>query len=181
MSQRKLSLFPERFDQGRTSLCSAQRTARGMGQLLKVGGAEVGNSMAFPVSPDVFSRIEFRRISGKSGQNDATSLSLNKEADYSTAMHRQPIPDNQQVTRQLTQKMPEEVHHLWRSNCARIQSEIEFPPGDPGNDREVFPVEMKLQYRRLASRRPSTGYVRAFTQPTFIDKDYRSAFPEGFF
>jgi hypothetical protein len=162
-------------------LGSAQRAACGTCQLLKVGGAKVGYAMAFPVSPNVFSRIELRRIGRKPGQNDSTGLSIDKAAYDSAAMHTQAVPDDQQIPRQLAQNMSEEIDNLRCPDRTRVQSEIEPPPGNRGNNREGLPAEMKLQHGRLTSGRPGPRHVRALTQPAFIDKDYGSALSEGFF
>src|SRR3954449_5508051 len=58
---------------------------------------------------------------------------------------------------------------------------VEVPDGDAGDDRERFPVEMKLQDGCLSARRPGAPPMRPLAQTTFVDEDDRPALVLGFF
>jgi hypothetical protein len=81
----------------------------------------------------------------------------------------------------VTQQVPEEVDNLFGFHGAVIQPEVEVPEGNPGDRRQIVPVEVVLKDRRLASRSPSAGAMRLLGKATFVDKDYRAAFPTRFF
>src|SRR5947199_10791013 len=58
---------------------------------------------------------------------------------------------------------------------------VEVPDGDAGDDRERFPVEVKLEDRCLSARRPGASAMRPLAQTTFVDEDNRPALGLGFF
>src|SRR5205807_7265828 len=58
---------------------------------------------------------------------------------------------------------------------------VEVPDGDAGDDRERFPVEVKLEDRCLPARRPGAPPMRPLAQTTFVDEDDRPALVLGFF
>jgi hypothetical protein len=87
----------------------------------------------------------------------------------------QPVPDHQQLARQVAQQMAEEVDHLGGMDGAGIKPEVKVPPGDAGRRRQHLPVEMMLQYRGLSARRPGPYSLRPFAHSAFVDKDDRTA------
>lgn len=58
---------------------------------------------------------------------------------------------------------------------------VEVPVGDAGDDRQGFPVEVKLEDRRLPSRRPGAPPMGPLTQPAFVYEDDRPALFLSFF
>ena len=58
---------------------------------------------------------------------------------------------------------------------------VEVPDGDAGDDRERFPVEVKLEDRCLSARRPGASAMRPLAQTTFVEEDNRPALVLGFF
>ena len=58
---------------------------------------------------------------------------------------------------------------------------VEVPDGDAGDDRERFPVEVKLEHRCLSAGRPGAPPMRPLAQTTFVDEDDRAALVLGFF
>jgi hypothetical protein len=59
MSERQLSLTPERSDQERAALNGAEAAARAGLQISVVRGAAVGEFLVLEMTPDVLVRIEF--------------------------------------------------------------------------------------------------------------------------
>ena len=48
---------------------------------------------------------------------------------------RQPVPDHQELARQVAQQMAEEIGHLGGMDGAGIEPEVKVSPGDPGRRR----------------------------------------------
>jgi hypothetical protein len=94
---------------------------------------------------------------------------------------RQPVPDHQQLAREVAQQMAEEVDHLGGMDGAGIEPEVEVPPGDAGRCRQHLPVEMMLQHRSLPARRPGPHPMRPFAHSALVDEDDRAPLAEGFF
>lgn len=174
-------MLPESGDQGWFSLSPEKRPASRAGQVLKIFGAEVGQSMLFPVSPQVLNGIQFRRIGGQPGQVDAAFLRLHMGLNLSAAVSRQAIPDNQQAIRQMGLQMAKKVDHLRPADGTGIESKIEVSVGDTRDGGQIFPIEVMLENRRLPSWRPSPAYVRTLGQSALVDEDDDSAFFSGFF
>src|SRR5262245_25284040 len=103
-SQRKLCLLPEGADQSWPALATSQLSARFPAQVQKIFRAEVGQRMAFEMTPDVFDRIEFRSISRKICQDDLALSVFDVASNRATAMHRQTVPDHQQLAANLATK-----------------------------------------------------------------------------
>ena len=57
-------------------------------------------------------------------------------------MRWQPIPHHQQLARQVTQQVAEEVHHPGRADGAGVEPEVEVPPSDAGGGRQHLPIEV---------------------------------------
>src|SRR5713226_3149270 len=152
-----------------------------MAELAKIARAEVGQLVMFPVAPDVFDRIEFRGVGRQALDREPARLVADELRDQPRPVLRQPVPDHQQLARQVAQQMAEEVDHLGGMDGAGIEPEVEVPPGDAGSRRQHLPVEMMLQYRGLPARRPGPHPMRSFAQSAFVDEDDRAPLAEGFF
>src|SRR3982750_4498313 len=66
-------------------------------------------------------------------------------------------------------------------NCLLEDLKVEVPDGDTGDDRERFPVEVKLEDRCLPARRPGAPPMRPLAQTAFVYEDDGAAFFLGFF
>ncbi len=96
-------------------------------------------------------------------------------------MAGQPVPNDQQLARNVAQQMREKLDDLPAADGAGKQPEIEVPPGHPCHRRQRLPVEVVLQHRRLSARRPGAAAVRALAQSAFVEEDDRPAFVFGLF
>lgn len=83
---KQFSLFPEGFHQGGTAAHPPQRLARGPSQLGEILRAEIGQFVLLAVSPDVFDRIQFRRIGRQTLQMDAVVLLSDVIPDQAAAV-----------------------------------------------------------------------------------------------
>src|SRR5260370_26501023 len=135
----------------------------------------------FQVAPDIFVRIEFWGVGRQPLDRQPAPLRADNLRDQPRPVLRQPVPDHQQLARQVAQQKAEEVGHLGGMEGAGIEPEVEGPPGDPGRRRQHLPVEMMLQYRGLSVRRPGPHPMRPFVHSAFVDEDERAPLAEGFF
>jgi hypothetical protein len=91
-----------------------------MAELGEVARAEVGQLVLFPVAPDVFQRIEFRRVGGQVCELDPTPLPGDILSDQPAAMGfgRAPVSG---VLRQREADLAHRgaVESLWTQNPAR--------------------------------------------------------------
>src|ERR1700690_160136 len=181
MLELQLSLLPERPDQGRTSLHGAQAVARSALQVAEVRGAAVGEFVVLEMAPDVFGRIQFGRVGGQLFDLNGTVQGLQVVAHERRAMGSQSVPDDQQRLADLLPEGVQELDDLRSLDGAGKESEIEAAEGDSGNDRQLAPVEVVLQDRSLALRRPGTHSGRPLAQSGLVDEDddpplFRSVF-----
>ena len=77
--------------------------------------------------------------------------------------------------------MSQELDHFFFSDRLVEDLEIEIPQCHPGGDGNGLPVEVILQYRRLAARSPGAAAMRAVAQSAFVNEDERATFRLGFF
>jgi hypothetical protein len=133
------------------------------------------------MSKDVFTGIQFRRISWKIFQLDTAVLSLNEKLHQGASMCRQSIPDDQQRSGNVAQQVSQEFNQLGSFDGSFKQTKVKVPPADPCHQGQHLPVEVVLQHRSLAFRRPGTAAVRTLTQPAFVDEDDRPPFTFGVF
>lgn len=137
--------------------------------------------MAFPVSPDVFCRIEFGRISRETCQEHMAALPFQKSPQLATSMNGQAIPNDKEFSSHLAAQMGQEVQHLRGADRPGIEAEVELPPRNAGDHRKLFPVKMKFQLRRLPAGRPCATDMRTLADAAFVYKDNGAALAKGFF
>src|SRR5689334_902225 len=180
-SQRKLGLLPECPDQRRASLAAPQLTTGFLAQMRDVLGTEVRQGVTFEVAPDVFGRVEFRRVGGQSRQHDVSGRTLHVVLHPPAAMHRQAVPDHQQPAFHLAAQVAQELHRLRGFDAAAIKPKVKLPPGDAGNHRKISPSVIESQLGRLADGCPGAHDAGTFREAAFVHKDQRAAFFQGLF
>ena len=137
--------------------------------------------MLLQISPDVFNRIKFRCIAREKFNFKPSLCFFNKIPDHSTVMAAQSVPNHEKVARYMAHQMSQELYDLGTSNRSGKQSEVKSPPSDAGNGRNCLPIEVKLKYRSLPTRRPGTTSMRPFAQTAFVHKYNRLPLYLGFF
>lgn len=174
-------LFPEGFHQPRTAAHPPQRLPGRPAQLGEVLWAEVRQFMLFAVTPDVFHRIEFGRVSRQILQMDVPTLSGYKLAHQATAVDGQAVPNNQQPEANVPLEVFQELDYLRSLDAPREKAEVEIPEGNPSHGRKALPVEGVLQDRSLAARSPSADPVWALAQTALVHKHYGTLLSESLF
>ena len=137
--------------------------------------------MLFAIPPDVFDRIELRRIGRQTLQMDAAALLSDIFPDQSATVCGQTIPDDRQPAAHVLLEVFEKLDHLRSLDAAGEESEIEIPDGDARHGRKTLPVEGILQHRSLTPRSPGSDPMGALAQSAFVHKHYGAALLERFF
>ena len=137
--------------------------------------------MMFPMTPDIFHRVEFRRI-GRKKFHFHPSIGFSDEIpNHPTAMAAKAVPNHEKIARDMAHQMSEKLHNLRTSNCSRKQPEVKSPPSDTGYCGNRLPVEVELEHRSLPARRPCAATVRSFAQTAFVHKYNGLPLQLGFF
>jgi len=177
----KFSLFPEGTDEGGSSADALENLSGGMSEIPKVFWTKVWQCVLLKVAPQVFHWVEFRRVSGHELDLQSLTLSGDKLGDDLAAVDRRAVPEDQEFSGQVAQEMAQEFDHLRAFDAAGMEGKIIVPPSQPGDGREAFPVEGKLQDRCLPPGGPSAHTVRLLTQPAFIEEEDGTALGARFF
>jgi hypothetical protein len=137
--------------------------------------------MLFPVPPDIFDRVKFRRISRQKLDLQPAFRLVHEIAHETATMAFQSIPDNQELAGDMTHQVREELNNLRAPDCSWKQPEVESPPCHTGDGRERLPVEVILKNWRLSARRPSPASMGPLAQAALIDENYGLSALLGFF
>src|SRR5258707_13051472 len=90
-------------------------------------------------------------------------------------MTGQAVPNDQQLIRQMTQQMSEELDH-WRTlDGAGKEPKVKVPPRHPRHCRQSLPVEVVLQHRGVSPRRPGAAAMRPCVEPALVGANYGPA------
>ena len=70
-----------------------------------------------------------------SRRRPASRCAARRARSFPGPVLRQPVPDHQELARQVAQQMAEEIGHLGGMDGAGIEPEVKVSPGDPGRRR----------------------------------------------
>src|SRR5262245_11298648 len=126
--------------------------------------------MLFPIGPDVFDRVQFRRIAGKVLHPQALALLGDEIAGKLAAVGGKPVPDKPQRSGNMAQQSLEKVDYLGAFDAALVEPAVKVVERDPRRRREGVPVEVVLQDGSLATRRPGAHPVRPLAYSAFVDE-----------
>src|SRR6202790_693399 len=96
-------------------------------------------------------------------------------------MTGQAVPNDQQLIRQMTQQMFEELDYLRTLDGAGKEPKVKVPPRHPCHCRQSLPVEVVLQHRGLSPRRPGAAAMGPFAEPALVDENYDPVLIFGLF
>ena len=168
----KFSLVPKGADEAGTFTSDSTKCMGcPAGEMPEIAGAQVGQLVLFPVSPEVLYWVEFRRISRKTFHSDFTVQAFQISPHKLAAVCGYPIPDDEEFTFDVTLKVFQEIDYLFGFDRTGVEAKIKVPPRKPGYGRELLPVEVELQDRGLALGTPCTHPVGLLAQADFVDKD----------
>ena len=177
----KFSLSKTGEDNLGASSHAPQRGRRIAAQFPRVAHDQVPDLVLFEVRPQVFDRIEFRRVGRQRCHLQAPLGGGNEVFDQPAAMDHSSIPEDQQRRAQVAQEHFEKFDNLRAFDRTGMDLKIEVPEGDSRNDRKTLPAESLLENRRLAARRPSAHPVRPRAQAAFVDENNGAPLAARFF
>ena len=164
--------MPEGADEARAFTAD---TTQGMGgpagKLPEIAGAQVGQFVLFPVTPEVLDRVKFRGISRETFHPDFALQALQVCPHQLAAVSGYAVPDDEEFTFDMTLEVFQEIDHLLGPDRTGIEAKIKVPPRQPGDGRELLPVEVELQDRGLALGTPSAHPMWLLAQAAFVDED----------
>ncbi len=98
------------------------------GKLPEIAGAQVGQLMLFPVTPKVLHRVEFGCVSRKTFHPDFTVQAFQVRTHELAAVGGHAVPDNEQLSSDMTLEVFQEIKHLLCSDCTGIEPKVKVPP-----------------------------------------------------
>ena len=152
-------------------MSALELVAGGGMQLGEIVGAVVGQRMTFEPCPKVFDRIQIGRVRGQEGDLDMSVDRIQILAHQAAAMRPQTIPDHQQRLAQVRFERFQELDDFFLLDTARVQSEQTVGARETSNHRDMIPIEVKLDNRRLSLGRPGTNPRGAFADSRLVDED----------
>lgn len=159
MKLKQLSLFPKCSNQCWEPSHPPQCFSGMLAELNQVLGTEMREIMLFPMPPDIFHRIELRRIGWKKLNLPLPRGFVHKIPDQAASMASKPIPDDEKITRDMVHKMREELDDLRTSDCARKQSKVKGPPCNARDCRKSLPLKVILKNRSLPAGQTKSDNV----------------------
>jgi hypothetical protein len=137
--------------------------------------------MVFAVRPEVLHRVQFRRVGRQVLRLQTPFLVADELLCDATAVGWEPIPNQQNVAMDITEQVLEELDDLLGLDGVLEDLKVKVPNGQPGDDGQSLPVEVKLEDGRLPARCPCTPPVGPLAETTFVDEDDRAPLFLSFF
>ena len=139
----------EGFEPIGTVLNRSRMGAGHVGEFVGVGNRKVRHGIRLEVSPQVFDRIQFRRV-GRQEHTAHMRMGDQEVAHDNGAMRPQIVPDHHEGRTELAIQPREERHGAPRVDIGvAVQTEVQAHPVPPGRDR------VRLYFRKR------------FAEPTF--------------
>ena len=141
--------------------------AGGSAQFAQGAWTEVGQGVALEPSPHVRHGIQVRRVGRQKCDLDVFSQAAQILPSQTTAMRLERLEEFDDLFLLL--------------DCPRVQPKQAVGAGEPGDDRDVVPAEMKLDDGCLSLGCSITYSGRALADTGLVYEDNQMAFSLGFF
>lgn len=174
-------LHPTSGDDRRALLSTLKFVACRSLQFTEVVRAVIGQCVSLKPGPQIFHRIQVRRIGWQKRDLDIPVQCVQIVSNEMTVVCAGTVPDHQQRLLQMGLERFEELDQFLLLDTAFVKPEQAIRARHPRDSRDVIPVEVKLNDRRLSLGRPSTHARGAFADTRFVDKDDQSTVALGFF
>ena len=89
--------------------------------------------MLFPVSPEVFNRVEFRGISWETFHPDFALQAFQILPHESAAVGGHAVPDDEQLALNVTLQVFQEIDHLLGLDRTGVEAKVKVPPRQSGD------------------------------------------------
>jgi hypothetical protein len=152
-------------------------------KLLEIVSAKVLEFTPLEQIPHAFLRVEFGRIARQAFQVNASGSSLCQEIlDGLRAMDTRPVPDDQQLARDLTQKQLQEAHHIrsFEGMLLDVHDQASVARQAP-DGREMIARQRDFQNRCLPHRSIGAHHHGQQVKARLVYKDDRALFLCGLF
>jgi hypothetical protein len=140
----QFGLPPKRGDERRSALHGFQAITGEAAELVKIGRAEVGKLMLLQITPNVLSGVELGRVARQRFNLNGAVEPVKIAAHQAAAMGRQSVPDDEQLTLDLSFEGAQKLDDLRAFDRAGKQTEVEAVKGNPSDRRQLVPVEAVL-------------------------------------
>src|SRR6266849_1024802 len=156
---------------------------QGVTQGRQVGTAHVAQFHPLERVPQAFDRVKLRRIPGQLLQMQPPGRPAGQEVlDGLAPMNGCPIPDQEQLARDLAQQHAQEAHHIGRVVGMVLGLQEQPSVGGQGtNRRQMVMRERHPQNRGVAPRRPGAHRPRQQVDARLVYPDERAFLVACFF
>ena len=183
-----MAVLQEGTKEFRLALQGLAGTASGRGQATQGGRGMVGQGVLFEIAPGIFHGIQFRGVGREVFQIEA-QMAVEKRCDLASQVGTGTIPDHQDVSPQLAEKLAQEVEGAIGIDVpVGMEPEVEVEPvaggrhGQRANagDFLIRPAAL-VEDRGLAPRSPSPAHQRGHQKAGFVQENQVRPQPAGFF
>jgi hypothetical protein len=181
MTSPQRSLHPASGDDRGSLLSTLELVARGRMQLAQIVGTVVGQRMPFEPGPQVLHGVQVQRIGPQECDLDISGQAVQILAHQAAAVRFQAIPDDQQRLLQMGLERLEEFDDFFFLDAALVQPEQAVGAAQASDDRDVVPVEVKLNDGRVPLGGQGAHPRGTLADARFVHKYDQSALSTGFF
>lgn len=147
-----------------------------VGEDVEIQAGEIGERVELEIAPQVFDRIEFRRVRWEQFRSQARVLA-DKGLYRTGAVRRQSIPDQDGRRTQVPIELAQKLNDERRIDVGRVQPEIEMHGVAGRRDTQCpddgdFLVQAGalVKHGRAAARTPAAAHQRRHQQAGFVDE-----------
>lgn len=147
-------------------------------EVRQVCAADITQLHVFEVRPDAFVRVEIRGVARQLLESQAPGCALGQEVfDGLTAMNRCPVPDHQQLSRNMSQQMLEKADDVGAGKRVILHTEQQSSArGDATDDRQVVMGKWETQRRRVATWGKTADHCRQQGKARLVYPNDRATF-----
>src|SRR5215207_7404812 len=150
-------------------------------QIAEIVGTVVGQRVPLEPCPQIFDGIEVGRMRRQKGYLDVSCQPIEIVAHQAAAMRFQTIPNHQQRLLEMGLERFQKPHDFLFLDAALVQPEQTIGAREPGNDRDVIPVEVELDDGSLPLGRPGAHARGALADARLVHEDDQPPLSLGFF
>src|SRR3990170_6564776 len=139
------------------------------------------------VPPDPFVGIEFRGVGGQGNDVQATAIPLPQLLHLYSAMDPGVVPEEEDVSAQVAQQMPDERGHVGAPEVGLLEAEVKSYPFLLGTDRhrrdrrDLLPAEGVPAHRGYSPGRPRLAHRGDQEEAGFVGEGKMGTQPRGVF
>ena len=156
MTLPKCSLHPASGNDRGALLRALEFVACARVQLAQIVGTVIGQRVSLEPGPQIFDRIEVGRVGWQKDNLDIPIQTVEVVAHKVAVVRPGSVPDHQQGLLEMGLERFEEIDKLFLLDAAFVKPEQTVGARQAGDDRDVSPIEVKLDDGSLSLGCPST-------------------------